>query len=381
MWYERVVTTDGGPAVAIDVTPLIGPPSGIGVAVAGIVDALNAADPPIGSVPYSLSGRAGLRPSGGPPETRGVPIPAGLLLRAWGRTDHPGIDRWLRPARVVHATNYLAPPSRLPMVVSVWDCSFVRDPAACTPAIRALGPVVRRAVARGAVLHCASEFAAEEADAVFGPGLREAGRIAVVPLGAPPVPVAGALPDRVDADRPFVLAIGSFETRKNLPVLVDAFGALAAARPDLRLVLAGRDGPDRPAVDAAVARLDPAIRDRVVLTGPVDDGARGALLRRATVVAYPSRYEGFGFPVLEAMAAGIPVVAGRAGSIPEVAGDGALLVDPDDHDALADALATALDDPDLRAAIIGRGTARVSAFPWSATGRGLADLYRRLAGS
>lgn len=377
MWYERPVTTDPGPAVAIDVTPVIGPPSGIGAAVAAVVTALPTCEKPVRVIPFTMSARAGRNPPGAPPHTRSIPFPAGLLLRAWGRTDRPHIDRRLRPARVIHATNYLAPPSRLPVIVSVWDCSFVRDPAGCAPQIRALGPVVRRAVARGAVLHCASEFAAAEADEVFGPGLREQGRLAVVPLGVPAVPEAGPLPIGVTA--PYILAIGALEVRKNLAVLVDAFGALASGHPDLLLVIAGRDGPGRPAVDLAIARLDEPTRSRVILTGPVDEPTRAALLRGAAVVAYPSRYEGFGFPVLEAMAAGTPVVAGRAGSIPEIAGDAALLVDPADHDALATAIATVLDDTVARADLVVRGTARTAAFPWSATAEGLSAWYRRVA--
>ena len=150
MWYERRMPGAAGPAVAVDVTPLIGPRSGIGVAVASIMTALRAHEPGIDPVPYTLSARAGRRPPGVPDGTRAVTRPAGLLTRVWAHSDRPRIDRRLAPARVLHATNYLAPPSRLPVLVSVWDCSFVRDPQHCPPAVRALAPVVRRAVARGA---------------------------------------------------------------------------------------------------------------------------------------------------------------------------------------------------------------------------------------
>jgi alpha-1,3-rhamnosyl/mannosyltransferase len=96
------------------------------------------------------------------------------------------------------------------------------------------------------------------------------------------------------------------------------------------------------------------------------------------VLAYPSRYEGFGFPVLEAMATGVPVVAARAGSIPEVAGDAALLVDPNDDAALASALARVLDDGALRADLVERGNKRVRAFSWADTAHRLASCYRDL---
>ncbi len=121
------------PTVAIDVTPLLGVRSGIGAAVAEIVAALRALEAGPDLVPYTLSTRARLQRDAVPSDTRFVPIPARILLRSWARGDVPRIDRWLRPAQVVHATNYLAPPSRLPTIVSVYDCSFVRYPELCTP--------------------------------------------------------------------------------------------------------------------------------------------------------------------------------------------------------------------------------------------------------
>src|SRR4029077_3131628 len=136
-------------------------------------------------VPYTLSTRARLHRDAVPPDTRFVPIPARILLRSWVRADAPRIDRWLRPAQVLHATNYLTPPGRLPTLVSVYDCSFVRYPELCTPEVRAFEPVLRRAIARGATLHTGSEFVAAEIEEIFGPGLRAAGRIAVIPLGVP----------------------------------------------------------------------------------------------------------------------------------------------------------------------------------------------------
>src|SRR5205085_1412194 len=134
------------------------------------------------------------------------------------------------------------------------------------------------------------------------------------------------------------LALGTLEPRKNIAALVRAFGALPDSGTGIRLVVAGPDGADRPAVERAIAALPRERGDRVVVTGAVSDAERASLLERATVLAYPSLDEGFGFPVLEAMAAGVPVVATRAGSVPEVAGDAAILVDPSDAAALAAAI-------------------------------------------
>jgi len=138
----------------------------VGAAVAEIVAALRALEAGPDLVPYTLSTRARLHRDSVPTDTRFVPIPARILLRSWVRADAPRIDRWLRPAQVVHATNYLAPPSRLPTLVSVYDCSFVRYPELCTPEVRAFDPVIRRAVARGATLHTASDFVADEIEEI-----------------------------------------------------------------------------------------------------------------------------------------------------------------------------------------------------------------------
>lgn len=369
------------PAVAIDVTPLLGARSGIGNAVAEIVAALGELEAAPTLVPYTLSARARLLRADAPPGTRFIPWPARFLLAAWARRDVPRIDGRLRPARVLHATNYLAPPSRLPTLVSIYDCSFVRYPELCTPEVRALVPLVRRAIARGVSVHTSSEFVADEIEEIFGPGLRAAGRLAVIPLGLPRLGDASRLPANVVETvgaSPFVLAIATLEPRKNLAHLVSAFGALAAKHPDLALVIAGRDGPARPAVDEAISRLTADARKRVVLAGHVSDAGRRALLESARVLAYPSIYEGFGFPLLEAMSASLPVVAARAGSIPEVAADAALLVEPTDERGLADALDRVLTDDTLRAELVARGHDRVETFSWNATASALNERYRQL---
>jgi glycosyltransferase involved in cell wall biosynthesis len=366
----------------MDVTPLLGARSGIGNAVREIVSALQRleAAPPV--VPYTLSFRARTMRDDVPADTRFVGLPARVLLRSWAHTESPRIDRWLKPAAVLHATNYLTPPSRLPTLVSVYDCSFVRYPELCTPEVRALVPIVRRAINRGATVHTGSEFVAQEIEDLFGPGLRSADRLVVIPLGVPPLGDVARMPPALAAalnGAPFVLSIATIEPRKNLPHLVSAFGSLAATHPDLRLVIAGRDGPARPAVDAAIARLPGDAAARILLAGHVDDAGRRALLDAAAVLVYPSIYEGFGFPLLEAMSADVPVVAARAGSIPEVAGDAALLVEPTDDRGLAASIDRVLTDDAIRSELIARGHDRLGAYSWTETARSLAACYRQLA--
>ena len=131
-------------------------------------------------------------------------------------------------------------------------------------------------------------------------------------------------------------------------------------------------------LQGAVDALDPRARSRVFCPGRVDGDARTALLRRATLLAYPSLDEGFGFPLLDAMQAGIPVVAANAGSIPEIAGDAAVLVDPLDVDALATALLAVATDDATRRRLVGLGDLQLRRFSWTRCADEMVALYRRV---
>ena len=186
--------------------------------------------------------------------------------------------------------------------------------------------------------------------------------------------VRRVLPPGVDR---YVLAVGTAEPRKDLPGLVRAFDALAQRHSDVALVLAGPPGWGEVALDAAVAAA--AARTRIVRTGWLTDADLGALLTRASVLAYPSLYEGFGFPPLQAMRAGVPVVATRAGSLPEVLGDAAALVEPTDHDGLTVALERCLVDDGERRRLVAAGTAWSARYSWERCGEELELLYRSAA--
>ncbi len=175
----------------------------------------------------------------------------------------------------------------------------------------------------------------------------------------------------------YVLAIGTVEPRKDYPSLVAAFELVAESHPDVALVVVGTDGWGSEALQAAV-NASPA-RARILRTGFLDDAHLGQVLRGAAALAYPSVYEGFGFPPVQAMAEGVPVVTTRVGAIPEVVGDAAVLVGPGDPEALAEALADVLAGGASVSDLIERGRLRSEAFTWSACARGLAGLYRDAA--
>jgi glycosyltransferase involved in cell wall biosynthesis len=368
--------------VAVDATPLLGERTGVGAFVAGALGAL-AADPDLELSAYALSlrGRAGL-PAVLPARVRPLrrPMVAGVLQRAWARADFPPAEWWTGPVDVVHGTNFCTPPARTAgEVVTVHDLTPVRFPQLARPATRRFPTLVRRALDRGAHIHTPSAFVAAEVVELLG---ADPARVHPVHHGVPALPAAveGRVPPPPQAGPGgrYVLALGTVEPRKDLPGLVAAFDAVAAADPDLRLVVAGPDGWGTEAFEAAMGRAAHVARiDRL---GWVSPDRAAALLRGASVLAFPSVYEGFGLPPLEAMAVGVPVVATRAGALPEVLGDAACLVPPGDTDALAEALALVLGDAEVRAGLVERGRAQVEGFSWLDCAAGLTGVYRQAAG-
>ena len=165
----------------------------------------------------------------------------------------------------------------------------------------------------------------------------------------------------------YVLYVGTLQPRKNLVRLVQAFATVAAAHPNLQLVLAGKQAWQYRQLLAQVQRL--GLAGRVLFPGYVDAADLPALYSGALAFAFPSLYEGFGMPALEAMACGTPVLASSVSSLPEVVGDAGLLVDPTDIPALAAALSRLVAEPDLRAELRQRGLVRARAFSWERCAR------------
>ena len=364
--------------VAIDANPLIGERSGIGHVTARLLEGLAPrADVEVTGYAITRTGRrdlAGILPPGVRPATSW--IPARVVHPLWARGGWPSIERWTGPVDVVHSPNFIAPPAKVPVIVSVHDVAFAHSPELCRPEAAQLVPLLRRAIARGVVIHTGSDHVAQEIRECFDVPPERVVRVysgIATPARAGDAARGHA---RAGGDR-YLLAIGTIEPRKNLPGLVRAFDVVAASDPDVRLVIAGGDGWGVEALDAAVAASPFATR--IARLGYVSDAHHADLLAGASLLAYPSLYEGFGHPPFEVMAAGVPVVTTTAGSIPEVVGDAAVLVAPGDDAALAAALARVLTDDALRADLVARGHARARAFPWSSAIDGFVDLYRTVA--
>jgi glycosyltransferase involved in cell wall biosynthesis len=174
---------------------------------------------------------------------------------------------------------------------------------------------------------------------------------------------------------PYIAFASTIEPRKNVPTLVRAFARVAASRPELRLVLAGSDGwGAREARDAIAAS---GVATQVMRPGYLPTETVAAFFRRAAVVAYPSFEEGFGLPALEGLACGAPVVTTAGSALGEVVDDAALLVSPEDPAALADAIATVLDNPAVESRLRAAGPVRAARFTWERCVDQHLDAYRR----
>ena len=371
--------------VAIDATPLLGQPTGVGVFCEGALDAL-AVRPGLSVRAFAVSWRRrhGIDarvPAGVALHQR--PMPARPLHALWARADLPPVEWFVGRVDVVHGTNFVVPPTRRAgAVVSVHDLTPLHHPELCNEATLAYPALIRRALDRGAWVHTDSSYVAAEVVEAFG---ADPARVRAVHPGVPPIPaVSDALASRVlsqvlppGVDR-YCLAVGTAEPRKDLPGLVRAFSDAVRAPAEVALVLAGPPGWGERALDAAI--LASPIRQRIVRTGWVEPEVLGALVTRATLLAYPSLYEGFGFPPLQAMLAGVPVVATAAGSLHEVLGEAAFIVQPRDHDGLVAALHACLHDEQLRQRLRAAGTVRAALFSWDRCGDGLEALYRDVTG-
>jgi glycosyltransferase involved in cell wall biosynthesis len=302
--------------------------------------------------------------------------PAGTRQRAVRIVvERTWLPRHARRVDVVHHAGGTAPPVGRPIVLTIHDLQYRAFPQFFHPMKRAfLESSVPRAVARAAVITVPSEFVRADVHAAFAVPLD---RIVVVPhmLPEPATPtITSDVRARYALAERFVVYPAVTWPHKNHSVLIEALARLDAGHADIGGVLLGSPGPGDAAVDELVARL--GLDARVRRLGRVPDADRDALYRAALALAFPSRYEGFGAPVIEAMAASCPVIASATTALPEVVGDAGLLVDPDDASAWAAAI-TAVAGTEERRRLIEAGRRRVLQFTSLRSAELLVGAYRR----
>ena len=305
-----------------------------------------------------------------------------LVSRAGQRLMFSGGMRLMRP-HLYHEPNYVALPWDGPLVVTVHDLSFVRHPESHPKdRLEHFARYLPGTLERAAHVITDSETVRREALAHFG---LDPKRVTAVHLGVGPefVPRDAAATAPVLARHGLVhggylLSVGTLEPRKNLALAMRAWASLpGSVRGGRPLVVAGAKGWLNDSLVALVERLEREGAVRFLGFVPQDD--LPALYAGALAMAYPSRYEGFGLPVVEAMACGVPVVTSSASCLPEIAGDAALLADPDDEAAMAQALRSLVEDAALRDRLGRAGTARAREFTWARCAERTVGIYRAAA--
>ena len=328
------------------------------------VAARHAAPPPSAFVP--------------PVAVRHLPLPRLALYESWHVLRWPKVERATGPVDLVHATAVAVPASDAPLVMTIHDLAFLADPTQATRHgnrfFRRGTELARRHAAR--VIVPSEATAAECREAGFDPAV-----LRVVPWGVQISEVSAAdvaaARSRFGLERPFVLFVGTVEPRKNLAGVVGAMEVVAAVHPEVDLVLVGPDGWN----EDLARRLEPLETAGVTVhrLGFVPLSQLPVLYTACEAFCFPSLREGFGMPVLEAMAHGAPVVTSSGTATAEVGGDVALLVDPTDHEAIGDALLQILDDPVLAGDLDRRGRERAATFTWEAVGAATTGVYREVA--
>ena len=346
--------------IGYDVGPTIDTKTGVGRYTSELQRSLLLQGMELHPYAVALRGRTG-------PEVARWRRPARIVQSQWMKRGKPPIERLIGEVDVVHATNFVLPAlARARGVVTIHDLSFFRDDT--FPGGERLRSLVPWSVKRASRLITPTRAVADEVSERLG---MSGEGISVTHEGVSPVffgatPLADSALERMGIRRPFAVAAGTIEPRKNLPALLQAWELVADLLGEWTLVLAGPHGwgPQLPRTP------------RVVLTGWVGDETLPGLLSAAEIFCYPSLYEGFGLPPLEAMATGTAVMAGNYPCAQEVLSDAALIVDSTRVDSIADGLTRLATNPDLSRRLGFAGRARASSFTWERTARLTIAAYR-----
>jgi glycosyltransferase involved in cell wall biosynthesis len=367
-------------AVGFDITPLLGTrPSGVAMFVRQVVQELSEITVIKGySLTYSQRSKwpEDLPQAVDRPAQWRRMFPAKLAVRLWQKSSLPPGRLWTGAVSAVHGTNYVLPPtgSDCTGVVTVHDLTHLHCPG---PGSHRTLSLLGRSADKGARFHVPTN--AVKTDLIEVLGLEES-RIRVIQHGIPPVTKPSVEEENAAKSltfgRPHILAVGDIIPRKEFPLLIEAFDEVAESNDEIQLVIAGslRDRIEKDKVLRSKAQARHG--ERITVTDWIPEGVKTSLLRSAELLVYPSSYEGFGLPILEAQNAGVPVVASSVPAIVEVAGHGARLFKAQDREDLRQAIEETLLNSTLRAYLRALGTANCSTFSWRDAAEKLYALYQ-----
>ncbi len=369
--------------IGIDYTPAYEQGAGIGRSVRGLVSALATIDTDTDYRLFVAGASHNTLPSSLAPNFKYYPsrISPKWWARIWHRAQIPyRVEYILGKIGLYHATDFVLPPihPQTKSIVTIHDLSYVRVPETASPSLKKyLDMVVPRSIARATHVHAVSETTRQDIIALYNTPPEKVSVIfnAVEPRFKP-VDVSKAILAKYHIpDEPYIISVGTVQPRKNYSRLVKSLVQLRQ-KYDVHLVIAGGRGWLEDEFYATIRQT--GMTDYVHVTGFVADDDLPALYSGSMCMAYPSLYEGFGIPVLEAMACGTPVLTSTTSSLPEVAGDSAILVNPYNIDAIQDGLERLISDQNLRKTLSEKGLLQAQKFTWEQSARQLKHLYTQL---
>ncbi len=304
-----------------------------------------------------------------PVEVKQLPLPRALLYESWHRLRKPKVEHATGRIDLIHATSIAMPPASVPVVVTIHDLAFLNDPSHFTPrGVSFFKRGLELALAEATLVVCPSQATLADCERRgFQPE-----RLRLIPMGVDVQPAGldqiASARRRYGVERPFIMWTGTIEPRKNLTRLLQAFEILGQPHD---LVLVGPQGWNED-IGATIARGG----GRIKTLGFVPHADLRPLYAAASVFCFPSLFEGFGLPVLEAMSQGTPVVTSRGTSTEELAQGAGILVDPYDSDSIAEGIERVLEDEALSEELAEKGRRRAAHYSWERTAESLGYVYR-----
>jgi glycosyltransferase involved in cell wall biosynthesis len=370
-----------GLRIGVEATSLIGPRSGVGHTTSSIIDALVTLDEGVEITLFPISlRRGGWAKHALPPHPRirlaRSRMPGRVAAQVWSRVEWPPAELFCGPLDVFWGPNFVLPPLvKAAGVVTIHDVAFVDVPETCSEAVMRYNQTVPKMVQRANRIITPSKFSAEQL-ANWMPEERD--RIRVVHPGVRRVfrerggPLTTPRREALGIDGPYAVYVGNLELRKNIDALLKAFKLVLNVHPGAQLVIVGSPSVGWDTISARHAELLGSRSVRVV--GYLPDEEVAAIVRGARVFVYPSLYEGFGIPPLEAMAAGTPVVAAKTSSLPEALGEHARWVHPDDIDGIASAIGDHFEG-DADRSTIDAARQWAAGFTWAASAARTLEVF------